>query len=99
MSVPSGSDELCRAVESTLASCQAELTAVRSTLSSPTTTSPSCIDWLPDLSTGEVGDLGPLIACGVLLVLLLGLHVCRQAWYLWGGEGAFAFPFDRYVYY
>jgi hypothetical protein len=46
---------------------------------------------------GETTDLSPLIISGVLLSLFTILHVCRQAWYLWGGEGAFAFPFDRYV--
>jgi hypothetical protein len=36
-----------------------------------------------------------LIACGVLLSVLVILHIARQAWYLWGGEGAYAFPFDK----
>jgi hypothetical protein len=97
MSVPSGSDELCSAVEAALASCEADLVAVDSTLRPLTTTSLPCAEWLSGVVTGGATDLGPLIISGVLLALFTILHICRQAWYLWGGEGAFAFPFDRYV--
>ncbi len=84
----------CSEVESALEYCEAKLLTVGSIISSSQSTPYLVIAPPPELPSQFL----PLVMCGVLLGMLAVLHVARQAWYIWGGEGAFAFPFDRYVY-
>jgi hypothetical protein len=96
MSVPADSSVSCSDVESALLICQSNLVAARRTASLGCPISPISADSSPALFLGDQSeDAVPLIICGLLLCLLFVLHVARQAWYAWGGEGAFAFPFDK----
>jgi hypothetical protein len=96
MAVPVDPVTACQAVEKALLVCEDQFLAARAMLRpiQPTTLPPE----------GPLEDSGAscvpvdIIVCSVLLGALVMLHIIRQAWYLWGGEGAFAFPFDRYVY-
>ncbi len=96
MAVPVDPVTACQVVEKALSVCENQLSAARAMLRPIQSTT------LPP--EGPLEDSGAsyvpvdIIVCSVLLGALMMLHIIRQAWYLWGGEGAFAFPFDRYVY-
>jgi hypothetical protein len=98
MSVPASVGSPCSEVESALEYCEAKLLTVGGIISSSQSTPYLVISPSPGLKPEFPSQLLPLVMCGVLLGMLAILHVARQAWYIWGGEGAFAFPFDRYVY-
>jgi hypothetical protein len=63
----------------------------------PTSSTPGQIvknTGVPDPSSNSVSDtlvmvLGIIMSCQVIL------HMIRQSWYIWGGDGAYAFPYDK----
>ncbi len=87
--------DTCRAVGFALASCEARLLIAGSTTESIITTPSPCADWLSGVDFRIDKNLVPFVVCVGLLVFFVALHLIRQAWYLWGGEGAYAFPFDK----
>jgi hypothetical protein len=95
MSVPVESGGTCVGVEAALIGCEARLLAVTRSVVATSTGLPVNLVCGAGLEDTNARDLPPLVACGVLLSLLVVLHVVRQAWYAWGGEGAYAFPFDK----
>jgi hypothetical protein len=96
MAVPVGPVTACQVVEKALSMCEDQLLAARAVLSPVQPTARPPKDQLEGSGASDVPV--DIVACSILLGALLMLHIVRQAWYLWGGEGAFAFPFDRYVY-
>jgi hypothetical protein len=93
MSVPVDPVNPCISVEADLFVCQARLTAAGSAVIPVWSTSPTSVTRLPEpVPTGQSELLMALIGCSVVLGMLVFLHVARQAWYIWGGEGAYAFP-------
>jgi hypothetical protein len=95
MSVPAPSSGSCIMMETLLAVCEREL------LEANKVANPICTD-LPASEADPAGckSQSPdssvaLFVSGVILGLLVILHGVRQAWYAWGGEGAYAFPFDK----
>ncbi len=95
MSVPVESGDTCVGVEAALIGCEARLLAVTRSVVPTSTGLPVNLVCGAGLEDPNASGLPPLVACGVLLSLLVILHVVRQAWYAWGGEGAYAFPFDK----
>ncbi len=94
MSVPARVDGSCSGLESALEYCEAKLLAVGNNAISQSTPYSVTVP-LPELPSYSFPQGSALLVCGVLLGILLILHMIRQAWYIWGGEGAFAFPFDK----
>jgi hypothetical protein len=95
MAVPVDPVEVCQSIELALSMCEDQLAVARS-MSKPigsTTNSPEGM--LPYLDPVVNEVTSAVIASGLLLGAFVMLHIIRQAWYLWGGEGAFAFPFDK----
>ncbi len=82
-------------MEKTLSLCETRLLAVGNGAVPIRVVSPCTVDPLskPDYADSLKLSL-PLVACGLMLGILTSLPVVRQAWYAWGGEGTFAFPFD-----
>ncbi len=95
MSVPSIAGDLCEGLEAALVYCEAKLLAKGNSISSPLPVPSIMPGLLPGFEPEFPSQMHTLIACGVLLGVLVILHIARQAWYLWGGEGAYAFPFDK----
>jgi hypothetical protein len=96
MSVPVDPLNPCISVEADLFVCQARLAAAGSAVIPVWTTSPSSVTRLPEpVPTDQSKLLMALIGCSVLMGMLVFLHIARQAWYIWGGEGAYAFPYDK----
>jgi hypothetical protein len=95
MSVPVEPDSLCQMVETMLDGCETKLLAM-SKVATPNhavlpDNGPDSSGCVPDILNESV----PLVLCGMMLGILVLLHGVRQAWYAWGGEGAYAFPFDK----
>jgi hypothetical protein len=78
-----------------LANCEARLLIAGSTAGPIITTPSLCADWLVEANSRVDRTQIPFVVCVGLLVFFVALHLIRQAWYLWGGEGAYAFPFDK----
>jgi hypothetical protein len=95
MAVPVDPVTVCQIVEQALSVCEDQLSAARTTVRpiQPTTLTPEDPLVNVDARTNDVPV--DIIVCSLLLGALMMLHLIRQAWYLWGGEGAFAFPFDK----
>jgi hypothetical protein len=97
MAVPIDPVTVCQVVEKALSECEDQLLTARAMIM------PIQSATLPpegprmSVDSGASDMPADVIACSLLLGALMMLHIVRQAWYLWGGEGAFAFPFDRYV--
>jgi hypothetical protein len=95
MAVPSDRVGLCAEVITSLSLCEARLSVAENGLSPCwTTVLPSMLN-LPVSPYPGNSEPASLIACGLLLAVFVALHIVRQAWYVWGGEGAYAFPYDK----
>jgi hypothetical protein len=95
MAVPVDPVAMCQIVEEALSVCEGQLAAARATIKPMLSTTLSPADPLDD-GDPVVSDVPvDIIMCSLMLGALMMLHIIRQAWYLWGGEGAFAFPFDK----
>jgi hypothetical protein len=97
MAVPVDSVTVCQVVERALSVCEAQLSAGGTMISPTQSTTLTPEDLLGSVDSKANETPVDIIVCSLLLGALTMLHFIRQAWYLWGGEGAFAFPFDRYV--
>lgn len=95
MAVPLSPVDSCQDVEIALSTCEGQLLTVRTEGYTIRSTSVPIVDRLVGSGTVNNDEVPGLIACGLLLSVLTLLHIARQAWYAWGGEGAFAFPFDK----
>jgi hypothetical protein len=95
MAVPLSPVDSCRDVEIALSTCEGQLLTVRTEGYTIRSTSVPIVDRLVGSGTVNNDEVPGLIACGLLLSVLTLLHIARQAWYAWGGEDAFAFPFDK----
>jgi hypothetical protein len=93
MAVPEDKTDNCLLVETDLRICEQALMVAQNAAD------PGCIPPAHgvDFSSDPAYLPAPawLISCGLVLGVLVSLHIARQAWYAWGGEGAFAFPFDK----
>jgi hypothetical protein len=95
MAVPVDPVEVCQSIELALSMCEDQLAVARS-MSKPIGSTPNSPEgMLPYLDPVVNEVTSAVIASGLLLGAFVMLHIIRQAWYLWGGEGAFAFPFDK----
>jgi hypothetical protein len=96
MSVPTDPVSPCAVVESELSACEARLAAMGNAVIPVWTTSPASVTSSLDSGSADVAEPPViLIGCYLMLGILTLLHVARQAWYAWGGEGAYAFPYDK----
>ncbi len=95
MAVPVDPVDMCQIVEETLSVCEGQLAVARATIDPMLSTTLSPADPLTngDPVSGDVPV--DIVICSLMLGAIMMLHIIRQAWYLWGGEGAFAFPFDK----
>jgi hypothetical protein len=97
MAVPVDPVATCQIVEEALSVCEDRLSVARAMISPILSTTFSPAGSLDDVDPVTKDVPVDIIVCSLMLGALMMLHIIRQAWYLWGGENAFAFPFDRYV--
>jgi hypothetical protein len=95
MAVPSDRVDSCDRIVTSLSLCEARLSVAEKGLSPCWTTGLPNLPSLPVSPYPGSSEPASLIACGLLLGVLVALHIVRQAWYAWGGEGAYAFPYDK----
>ncbi len=95
MAVPPDRVDTCAEIITSLSLCETSLSVAKSGLSPCWTTGlPTTLN-LPVSPYPGNSEPASLIACGILLGVFVALHLVRQAWYAWGGEGAYAFPYDK----
>ncbi len=98
MAVPVDPVSLCETVATALSLCEDQLSVTRAMVTPTGSTTLSPDGTLLDVAPIVIEVTSAVVACGLPLSVFLVLHIVRQAWYIWGGEGAFAFPLDRYVW-
>jgi hypothetical protein len=95
MAVPVDPVSLCESVATALSVCEDQLSVARSMVKPTGSMTVSPDGPLLDVTPIVMEVTSAIVAWGLPLGAFLVLHIVRQAWYIWGGEGAFAFPLDR----